>query len=43
MNSVLKKYLKNPVIIYFNNILIYSKNEKNHQKHVKQIFVKFQK
>ena len=25
------------VVIYLNNILIYSKNEKNHKKHIKQI------
>ena len=37
INNVLRKYLNMFVIIYFNNILIYSKNKKNHKKHVRQI------
>ena len=43
MNNVLRKYLNNFVIIYFDDILIYSNNEKNHEKHVKKILAKFKK
>ena len=43
MNNVLKKYLNDFIIIYFDNILIYSTNEKNHERHVKKIFIKFEK
>ena len=43
MNNVLKKYFDDFVIIYFNDILIYSNNEKNHEKHVKKILIKFKK
>ena len=37
INNVLREHLNMFVIIYFNNILIYSKNEKDHKKHIRQI------
>ena len=37
INNVLREYLNVFVIIYLNNILVYSKNKKNYKKHVKQI------
>ena len=37
INNVLKEHLNVFVIIYLDNILIYSKNEKDHKKHVRQI------
>ena len=37
INNILRKHLNVFVIIYFNNILIYLKNEKDYKKHVKQI------
>ena len=43
MKNILKKYLNDFVIIYFDDILIYSNNEKNHEKHVKKILAKFKK
>ena len=38
INNVFKKYLNNFVIVYFDNILIYSQNKKEHVQHVHQIF-----
>ena len=37
INNVLKEYLNVFVIIYLDDILIYSKNEKDYKKHVKQV------
>ena len=37
INNVLRKYLNMFVIIYLDDILIYSKNEKNHKKQVRQV------
>ena len=37
INNILKEHLNMFIIIYLNNILIYSKNEKDYKKHVKQI------
>ena len=37
INNVLREHLNMFVVMYFNNILVYSKNEKNYKKHVKQI------
>src|SRR6266513_1250436 len=42
INHVLYDHLNEFVIAYLNNILIYFKNEKNHEKHVKKILKKFQ-
>ena len=35
INQVLGEYLDEFVIVYLNNIIIYSKMEKEHYKHVK--------
>ena len=37
INNVLREHLNMFVIIYLNNILIYSKNEKDYKKHIRQI------
>ena len=37
INNVLKEHLNMFVIIYLDNILVYSKNKENHKKHVKQV------
>src|SRR5437667_5142961 len=42
INHVLYNYLNKFVIAYLNNILIYFKNEENHEKHIKKILRKFQ-
>ena len=34
INNVLRKYLDNFVIIYFNNILIYSQTEEKHIQYI---------
>ena len=43
INHVLYNHLNEFVIIYLNDILIYSENEENHEKHVKKVLKKFQK
>ena len=42
INHVLYNHLNEFIITYLNNILIYFKNKKNHEKHVKEILKKFQ-
>src|SRR5436190_3761036 len=42
INHVLYNHLNKFVIAYLNNILIYFKNKKNHEKHIKKILRKFQ-
>ena len=37
INNVLRKHLNMFRVIYLDNILVYSKNKKDHKKHVKQI------
>ena len=37
INNILRKHLNMFVIIYLDNILIYSKNKKDYKKHVRQI------
>ena len=37
INNILKEHLNMFIIIYFDNILIYLKNKRDHKKHVKQI------
>ncbi len=39
-NDILREYLNNFIIIYFNNILIYLNNLKMHYKHVHKILAK---
>ena len=39
---MLYNYLNEFIIMYLDNILIYFKNEKNHEKHVKKILRKLQ-
>ena len=42
INHVLYNYLNEFVIAYLDNILIYFKNEENHEKHVKKILRRLQ-
>ena len=37
INHVLYDHLNKFVITYLNNILIFSENKKNHEKHVKKV------
>ena len=37
INNVSRKHLNMFVIVYLDDILVYSKNKKNHKKHVRQI------
>ena len=37
INNVLREHLNVFMIIYLDNILVYSKNEKDYKKHVRQI------
>ena len=37
INNVLRKHLNMFVIIYLNNILVYSKSEKDYKKYIRQI------
>ena len=37
INNVLREHLNMFVMIYLDNILIYSKNKKDHKKHIRQI------
>lgn len=41
INDTVMKYLNDFVMIYFDNILIYSNSIKEHKKHVRKIFQKF--
>ena len=40
MNNILREYLDQFVIVYLDNILIYSKNKDEHTKHVKKVLEK---
>src|SRR5947208_12233682 len=42
INHVLYDHLNEFVIAYLDNILIYSENEKNHEKHIKKVLRKLQ-
>ena len=43
INNVLKEYLDVFVVIYLDDILIYSKNEQEHRKHIREILNALQK
>ena len=43
MNDTFREFLNEFVIIYLNDILIYSKNEEQHHEHVEKILKKIQK
>ena len=38
MNNIFHEYLDDFVIIYINNILVYSKTAKEHPEHLKKVF-----
>jgi len=40
MNDIFREYLDDFVVIYLDDILIFSKNEKEHEKHVRLVFEK---
>jgi len=42
INHVLYDYLNEFVIVYLDDILIFSETEKKHERHVKKIFERFQ-
>ena len=37
INNILREYLNMFIIIYLDDILVYSKNEENYKKHIRQI------
>ena len=43
MDEVLQEYIEKFVIVYLDDILIYSENEKQHQEHVKAVLQKLKK
>ena len=43
MNDTFKEFLNEFVIVYLNDILIYSKNKKQHHEHVKKVLKKIQR
>ena len=38
MNHILKPCIRNSVVVYFDDILVYSKNESDHLEHLYKIF-----
>jgi hypothetical protein len=42
MNDIFRKYLDHFIVIYLDNILIYSKNEEEHEYHVRLVLEKLQ-
>ena len=43
MNDTFREFLDEFVIVYLNDILIYSKNKKQHHEHVERVLEKIQK
>jgi hypothetical protein len=41
MNDVFRKFLDDFVVIYIDDILIYSKNKEDHKKHVRMVLTNF--
>ena len=37
MNDIFREFLDNFVVCYLDDILIFSKNEKDHEKHVRMV------
>src|ERR1041385_7017269 len=42
MNSIFMEYLDKVVMVYLNDILIYSKNEEEHVEHLRLVLMKLQ-
>jgi len=38
MNEVLKPFIRHFVVVYFEDILVYSRNERDHKEHLRQVF-----
>lgn len=42
MNTVLAKFIRKFVLVFFDDILIYNKNLKDHDKHLELVFLTIQ-
>ena len=38
MNEVLKPFIGHIVVVYFDDILVYSQSEEDHKEHLKRVF-----